>query len=52
MAPRSSWPFAALTVDGRDRLYAITLFSGKAGPVGGFHLGSQQVVDIAIPLNQ
>ena len=41
--------FAALTVDGRSRLYAITLFSGKARSIGTF---SKDVIDIAIPLNQ
>ncbi len=43
--------FAALTVDGSDRLYEISLFNGRArslGPIGG----KSPVVDIAIPLAQ
>jgi len=42
---------AALTVNGRARLYSITLFSGKADQIGRFPM-NRQVIDIAIPLNQ
>ena len=42
---------ASLTVGGRSGLYSITLFSGKATLRGTFST-SDQVVDIAIPLNQ
>ena len=42
---------ASLTVGGRVGLYSITLFSGKANSRGLFR-STDQVLDIAIPLNQ
>lgn len=43
--------FASLTVGGVVRFYSIALFSGKATSRGSFS-SQNQVVDIAIPLNQ
>ena len=43
--------FASLTVGGVARFYSIALFSGKATSRGSFS-SQNQVVDIAIPLNQ
>ena len=43
--------FASLTVGGIVRFYSIALFSGKATSRGSFS-SQNQVVDIAIPLNQ
>lgn len=43
--------FASLTSGGRTKLYAIALFSGRATSLGGFR-GSDQVTDLALPLNQ
>lgn len=42
---------ASLVVDGKSRLYRITLVTGKARSIGSFR-SSNQVVGIAIPLNQ
>lgn len=42
---------ASLTVDGQAHLYRITLFTGKASLQGIFS-AQNQVIDIAIPLNQ
>lgn len=43
--------FASLTVAGVARFYSIALFTGKATSRGSFS-SQNQVVDIAIPLNQ
>jgi hypothetical protein len=43
--------FAALTVDGADRLYEISLFNGRARSLGTIG-GKSAVTDIAIPLGQ
>ena len=43
--------FAALTVDGRSRLYEIDLFTGEASRRGNFR-SRDQVIDIAIPHGQ
>ncbi len=43
--------FASLVVGGETRLYAITLFTGKASSRGAFR-AQDQVIGIAIPLNQ
>jgi hypothetical protein len=43
--------FATLTVDGRARLYTLNLLTGEASLRGSFQ-SAQQVVDLAVPLNQ
>ncbi|MCG3129427.1 MAG: hypothetical protein FLDDKLPJ_00154 [Phycisphaerae bacterium] len=43
--------FAALTVDGRSRLYEINLLTGAARKAGSFNR-EFQVVDVAAPTNQ
>ncbi len=43
--------FATLQVGGRNALYAVNLFTGKATSQGNFSAGTS-VVDIAIPLRQ
>jgi hypothetical protein len=43
--------FASLTVGGRDRLYEISLFNGRARSLGKIG-GKSAVTDIAIPLAQ
>lgn len=43
--------FASLVTNGRARFYKIDLLSGRAWPRGAFR-AQDQVVDIAIPLNQ
>ncbi len=43
--------FAALNVDGKARWYEIDLLTGRAYHIGKFK-SSQQVVDVALPLDQ
>jgi hypothetical protein len=43
--------FAALTVGGTDALYEVSLFNGRARPLGAIG-GKSPIVDIAIPLAQ
>jgi hypothetical protein len=45
----ANYAFASLRVNGNYNFYGISLLTGKAGRIGGFH---DAVVDIAIPLNQ
>jgi hypothetical protein len=47
----SNAAYAALPIGGRSAFFRVNLLAGQAEPVG-FFSSRNQVVDIAIPLNQ
>jgi hypothetical protein len=47
----SNAAYAALPIGGRSAFFRVNLLAGQADPVG-FFSSRNQVVDIAIPLNQ